>query len=57
MLNAKEMAWLKELQEDLAIRDDWVAVAHLQIVIDRIVDEHPRNLRGSGLGTLVSVLN
>lgn len=41
MLTAKEMAWLHDLQEDLASRRDWVTVAYLQCVIDRIVDEHP----------------
>jgi hypothetical protein len=41
MLTAKEMAWLHDLQEDLALRRDWVSVAYLQCVIDRIVDEHP----------------
>lgn len=41
MLKATEMAWLKELQEDLALRRDWVTVAYLQCVIDRILDEHP----------------
>lgn len=41
MLTAKDMAWLHDLQETLALRRDWVTVAYLQCVIDRIVDEHP----------------
>ncbi len=41
MLTAKELVWLQDLQLNLAIRRDWVAVAHLQCLMDRIVDEHP----------------
>lgn len=41
MVSVKEMAWLHNLQQDLATKRDWVTVAHLQCVIDRIVDEHP----------------
>lgn len=44
MLSAREMAWLHSLQEDLAAKRDWVSVAHLQCLIDRIVDEHPATL-------------
>ena len=41
MLSAREMVWLHSLQEDLAAKRDWVSVAHLQCLIDRIADEHP----------------
>lgn len=41
MLTAKELVWLHDLQLNLAIRRDWIAVAHLQCLMDRIVDEHP----------------
>lgn len=44
MLTGKEMALLHDLQETLALRRDWVTVAYLQCVIDRIIDEHPEYL-------------
>lgn len=40
MLNSRELAWLHALQGDLALKRDWVAVGHLQALIDRIADEH-----------------
>jgi hypothetical protein len=40
MLSRRELAWLHALQGDLALKRDWVAVGHLQALIDHIADEH-----------------
>jgi hypothetical protein len=40
MVNLQELAWLHDLQGDLALRRDWVAVGHIQALIDRLADEH-----------------
>lgn len=40
MLTKTELAFLHGLQSDLALKRDWVAVGHLQCLIDRIADEH-----------------
>jgi hypothetical protein len=40
MLSKQELVWLNALQSDLALRKDWVAVGHVQALIDRIAGEH-----------------
>ena len=40
MINGREFAWLHTLQVSLAARRDWVAVAHLQALIDHIAEKH-----------------
>lgn len=40
MINGQEFAWLHALQSDLAVKRDWVAVAHLQALIDHIAEKH-----------------
>jgi hypothetical protein len=40
MISGREFAWLHALQGDLAARRDWVAVAHLQALIEHIADKH-----------------
>lgn len=38
MMVGREFAWLHALQCDLAAKRDWVAVAHLQALIDHLAD-------------------
>lgn len=40
MLSKQELFWLNALQGDLALKKDWVAVGHVQALIDRIAGEH-----------------
>ena len=40
MLSKQELVWLNALQSDLALKKDWVAVGHVQALIDRIAGEH-----------------
>lgn len=40
MLTKRELLWLHALQNDFATKRDWVAVAHVQSLIDHIADEH-----------------
>lgn len=40
MLTKRELLWLHALQSDLAVKRDWVAVAHVQSLIDHIANEH-----------------
>lgn len=40
MVNGREFAWLHTLQVSLAAKRDWVAVAHLQALIDHIAEKH-----------------
>ncbi len=40
MLTKRELLWLHALQNDFAVKRDWVAVAHVQSLIDHIADEH-----------------
>lgn len=40
MLNKRELFWLHSLQGDFALKRDWVAVAHVQSLIDHIAGEH-----------------
>lgn len=40
MLTKTELALLHGLQSDLALKRDWVAVGHLQSLIDHIAGEH-----------------
>lgn len=39
-MTKRELTLLHNLQCNLALKRDWVAVAHLQALIDRISDEH-----------------
>ena len=39
MLNDRRLAWLHSLQGDLALKRDWVAVGHIQALIDHIACE------------------
>lgn len=40
MLSKQELVWLNALQSDLALKKDWVAVGHVQALIDRIAGAH-----------------
>ncbi|MEQ5789319.1 hypothetical protein J3454_15615 [Erythrobacter sp. NFXS35] len=40
MLTKRELGWLHALQSDLALKRDWVAVGHVQSLIDHLADEH-----------------
>jgi len=40
MLSKRELAWLHALQSDLAAKRDWVAVGHVQSLIDHMAQEH-----------------
>jgi hypothetical protein len=40
MLTKRELAWLHALQGDLALKRDWVAVGHIQSLIDHVAHEH-----------------
>ncbi|WP_296722767.1 hypothetical protein [Erythrobacter sp.] len=40
MLTKRELGWLHALQGDLALKRDWVAVGHIQSLIDHMADEH-----------------
>ena len=40
MLIKREIGWLNSLQSDLALKRDWVAVGHLQALIDHIAETH-----------------
>ena len=40
MINRRELAWLHALQMSLAIKRDWVALAHLQALIDHLAEKH-----------------
>ena len=40
MLTKRELLWLHALQSDFAVKRDWVAVGHVQCLIDYIADEH-----------------
>ena len=40
MLTKRELVWLHSLQGDFALKRDWVAVAHVQSLIDHVADEH-----------------
>ena len=40
MIIKQEVAWLNTLQSDMAIRRDWIAVGHLQALIDHIAETH-----------------
>ncbi len=38
MLTTRELIWLHSLQGDLALKRDWIAVAHVQALIDHLSD-------------------
>lgn len=40
MLTKRELLWLHALQADFVRMRDWVAVDHVQGLIDHIADEH-----------------
>jgi hypothetical protein len=40
MITRREFAWLHTLQMSLAVKRDWVAVAHLQALIDHLAEKH-----------------
>lgn len=40
MLTYRELIWLHALQSDLALKRDWVAVGHVQLLINHIAGEH-----------------
>lgn len=40
MMTKRELALLHSLQGTLALKRDWVAVGHVQALIDRISNEH-----------------
>lgn len=40
MISRREFAWLHTLQMSLAVQRDWVAVAHLQALIDLLAEKH-----------------
>lgn len=40
MLSKQELVWLNALQSELALKKDWVAVGHVQALIDRIAGVH-----------------
>lgn len=40
MLTLHELVWLHTLQTDLALKRDWVAVGHVQSLIDHMANEH-----------------
>lgn len=39
MLTTRQLAWLHAFQSDLALKRDWVAVGHVQSLIDHIAGE------------------
>lgn len=40
MLTIRELVWLHTFQTDLALKRDWVAVGHVQSLIDHMANEH-----------------
>lgn len=40
MMIKQEVAWLNTFQGDMAIRRDWIAVGHIQALIDHIAEMH-----------------
>lgn len=40
MMDGREFGWLHTLQCNLAAKRDWIAVAHLQALIDHIAENH-----------------
>ena len=40
MINRQEFAKLHALQTSLAVKRDWIAVAHLQALIDHLAQNH-----------------
>ena len=36
MLTGRELIWLHSLQADLALQRDWIAMAHVQALIDHL---------------------
>lgn len=36
MLARRELIWLHSFQEDLALKRDWIAMAHVQALIDHL---------------------
>jgi hypothetical protein len=57
MMTEREFALLHSLQSTLALKRDWVAVGHLQALIDRISSEHGGFIESPGSAEREAVIH